>query len=94
MLGEKMNLSLAQIMQTKIIYISLAQIMQSKTIFISLAQIMQKKNYLYILGPDYANKNYLYILDGHVVHILLPGPSLLSCLKSPELDFFLPPLNH
>ena len=43
MLGEQMNLSLAQIMQTKIIYISLAQIMQSKTIYISLAQIMQKK---------------------------------------------------
>ena len=47
--------------------------MQIKTIYISLAQINANKNYLYILGPDYANKNYLYILDGHVVHILLPG---------------------
>ena len=36
MLREKINLSLAQIMQSKTIYISLAQIMQTKTIYISL----------------------------------------------------------
>ena len=57
--------------------------MQIKTIYISLAQINANKNYLYILGPDYVNKNYLYILDGHVVHILRPGPDLGP---GPDLD--------